>query len=353
MGLQSLLPRSAALRTAYSHHANNAGYKTILEHTKPQAVFGKDERIPTTFDIRRRYLWLYEFEVARYARKNQIDLVHILYAEEYYRFLGRLIRRIPIVATFHQPEDLLLKEVTSGGSMGRVSKLAHALNRNRFSLLAAAIVMTPRQKDILAMVMPADRIHVIPLGVDSAHLTQSFKTHQSPRNSKLIITVGNWQRDWEFYFATVEHCRSRFPEWQFVIVNKKLPSEYRSRINGFTNITFRDNVGDKGLHELYLTAAFQFLPLLGAAGNNALNESLALGCPVVTNVAPDAYRESDSVVSVYPSSSVEAAVAAFQRYTSLQQIEQKAISQMANERSREYDWSVVASQALDVYRSVL
>jgi len=346
--------RSVALRTAYNHHAANAGYKTILLHTHPQAIFGVDECNPAMMTgLRRKYMWLAEFDVAQYVRKHAIDVVHVLYGEEYYRFLGRLLPNTPIVATFHQPADMLYNEVTQGNLMGRVAGLAHKVNKDRFSRLSAAIVMTAAQKEVLKTVMAADKIHIVPLGVDVAHLSAKFTARNAARSPFLVLSVGNWQRDWGFYFKVVGYCQMAHPEWRFVLVNKRLPEAYRAQVPQFPNLTFRDNVSDNELYELYLRASVQFMPFLSAAGNNSFNESLALGCPVVTNIAEDAHLYRDKVVTLYPTSSVEAAVEACLYYTQLLGSERETLAIAANAHSREKDWPVVAQRTLEIYQSVL
>jgi glycosyltransferase involved in cell wall biosynthesis len=298
-------------------------------------------------------LWLTELEVAKYVKKHATDVVHVMYAEEYYRFLGRLLPHTPIVATFHQPDDILLQEITKGDYMGRVAGLAHRLNRDRFARLSAAIVMTPNQKAVLATAMPADKIHVLPLGVDVSGLSARFEARTTVRDPNLILTVGNWQRDWEFYFQLVAHCATHHPDWRFVLVNKRLPEEYAAQAAGLHNLSFRTNVPDEELYALYLQAAVQFLPFLGAAGNNSLNESLALGCPVVTNISAEIAAGGEKVVTLYASGSVPAAADACLRHTLLSPAEREALAIEANILSKTRDWNVIAQRTLSIYQSVI
>ena len=75
--------------TKFAHHGEKGGYKQLLRFTRPQWVTGIDETSPQSLfqkNFSSRYKWLYEFSAAAYARMRQIPLIHLLYAEEYFRF---------------------------------------------------------------------------------------------------------------------------------------------------------------------------------------------------------------------------------------------------------------------------
>ncbi|MDX1909097.1 MAG: hypothetical protein SF053_18815 [Bacteroidia bacterium] len=64
------IPRSIAIRTYFSHHAENAGYKQILRFTRPVWVLGYDERDPASLGYwQRRYHFLVEWEAQAVARR--------------------------------------------------------------------------------------------------------------------------------------------------------------------------------------------------------------------------------------------------------------------------------------------
>jgi hypothetical protein len=120
------------IRTDFKHHGKDSGYKQILNYIHPYRIFGINEReenvsIPY---FKLKYQWLYEFDT--YKNKGMGDLVHILYGEDYFRWSTKLFTKIPVVATFHQPADLLEREVIYGDYRGRIGKLTHLLSKNRF-----------------------------------------------------------------------------------------------------------------------------------------------------------------------------------------------------------------------------
>src|ERR1044072_3393663 len=111
--------RVLAIRTDFSHHGERYGYKQILKYIDPLMVIGINVRDPLQrrFFLKGRYQWLFEFEAFRF--RDKIDLVHILYGEDYYRWSGSLFGKTPVVATFHQPPEILEREVLKGDVRGR------------------------------------------------------------------------------------------------------------------------------------------------------------------------------------------------------------------------------------------
>ena len=121
-----------AIRSDFMHHGAHSGYKQILNYTDPYKVIGVNERSSVKQSkILNAYCWPYEFVGYRY--RKEIDLVHHLYADEFFRFSTRLFNS-PIIGTFHQPPDLLERDVIYGDLRGRVAKLTHRLNKNRFNV---------------------------------------------------------------------------------------------------------------------------------------------------------------------------------------------------------------------------
>jgi glycosyltransferase involved in cell wall biosynthesis len=349
-----IIPASVAIRSSYYHHAQNAGYKQILRYTLPKAIFGIDEHSKEHLgSIYGKYLFLNEWKASNFIKRNpEIKLLHILYGEEYYRFSARLVK-VPIVVTYHQPPEILQQEISEGNYMGKVYAWAHQLNKNRFKKMAAAIVMTEAQKDVLAAVVPSTKIHVLPLGADLKSLTEHARKINTEKQSNQILTVGEWQRDWEFYFNFLAYCQQFHPQWKFVLVNRKLQNEYRKNIDRYKNLTFYDGVDDTLLYTLYKSSISQFLPFKSAAGNNSLNESLAFGCPVVTNILGTKYRNETEIIDVcrvYNNESMAASCSKFLNTTNENLIK---IAELANDSVSDFDWENIAKKTIEIYNSVI
>lgn len=348
------VPSHVAIRSSYFHHAQNAGYKQILKYTQPEAVFGIDENSKEHLGtVYAKYLFLNEWKAARYINSHpHVKLLHILYGEEYYRFSARLVR-VPIVVTYHQPPEILNQEIMAGNYMGKMYALAHQINKNRFKKVAAAIVMTPAQKEVLSRVIPANKIYILPLGADLKSLTAHANSIKIEKQANQILTVGEWQRDWDFYFNFLMYCQKHEPEWKFILVNRKLLPEYRKSLTQYKNLTFYDGVDDATLYSLYKSSILQLLPFKSAAGNNSLNESLAFGCPVVTNILGAEYRYKDEIIKVcdtYTSEAMAAACAGFLNKPPQNLIK---IAELAKDSVSDFDWENIANKTIEIYNSVI
>jgi len=299
----------------------------------------------------RSYQWLYEFQAAWVASRLRADLIHVLYAENYFRFLKLLRPEMPVVLTFHQPADLLESELRTGAAQGRVAAFTHRLTRSRFRRADAAIITSESQRAPLARYMEESRIHFIPLGVSAADLMGIARSIPDPESRRTILTVGNWKRDWSLYFDIVRRCRAERPAWRFVLINRQLPSEWSAVVPSLDNLRFLPGIDDSGLYRAYKGAAVQFLPVTGAAGNNAVNESLSFGCPVVCNMDLG-FGESCGDVVVNAGSQATSILEALERVLLASSAAHSALGARAAEVVAGRDWPVIAARTLDVYRSV-
>lgn len=344
-----------AIYTDFKQHGEDAGYKQILKYIRPFKTLGINERDDSIkhSDLKKKYNWLFEFEAYKY--RKQIDLIHILYAENYLRWSPRLFSKIPIVATFHQPVELLEREVMRGDFMGRVGRITHILNKKRFEKLAAAIVTNVSQVAVLEKVMPKEKIHVISLGVHLKDINAKFDRFFSEamnreKASGNILTVGNWQRDWDFYFSVVEKCQ----HLNFSLVNNKLEDEYKEKVKAFKNLTFLDDITDEELSDLFLRSDFQFIPVKSLAGSNALLQGLAYGCPLVlTDVNAEEFKSENDIVKLYKKGSVEDCVNKMNELLGLSQEEFAACKKKAHLFANRFSWEEVAKKTIDVYKLVI
>lgn len=349
--LTRMKPRCLAIRSRYSHHAAVSGYSQILRFIEPVAEIGEDETASRGSSSGRRYRWMYEWDAWREVRRQPIDIIHILYAEEYFRFMKMLCPRTPLVLTFHQPPAVLERELEHGDAMGRAYKWTHCLTRNRFRKVDAAIVTNPNQIPPLSRFIPAERIHHIPLGVAVQRLVAVSESLAEPPCRREILTVGNWRRDWPYYFSFVAWCREHAPDLRFTLVNRKLEPQWAALVGALNNLRYLPGASDESLFSLYHDAAVQFLPFEGVAGNNSVNEGLAFGCPIVTN-ASLSFAGGDAFVDVVPLGH-EACLAGLRRFLGMGPEERSRMKVAARAAVSELDWGNIAARTIDVYRSVI
>jgi glycosyltransferase involved in cell wall biosynthesis len=169
-----------------------------------------------------------------------------------------------------------------------------------------------------------------------------------PRQQDEVVTVGNWLRDWRYYFDFVRACQTTSPSLRFVLVNRKLPAEWHAAARSLSNLQWRENLSDGELLEQYARASAIFLPLCEATGNNAANEAMAAGCPIVTNLSLDCPAGDDFVV-VAPRAH-DAMLAALHRVCGYDDQTRAALRTATRKALAGLDWSETARRTLDVYR---
>lgn len=257
------------------------------------------------------------------------------------------------MVTYHQPPDVLRREVEHGDKSGRLYGWAHRLTRERLKKVDAVIAITPQQRSVLADYIPAERIHVIPLGCYSEEKSKRVKELGVADSGKRILTVGHWRRDWDLYIKLLSYCREHHPDWRFVLVDRNLSRELHSKLILHKNFTYESDVDGKRLLDLHRYSRVQFLPVLSAAGSNALNESLSYGLPVVTNML---FGEDDGrrkkVVRVSDGSDLQLLSQSIEQFLFLDVEGRAVIQSTAMKIAKEYDWRSIASRTVDLYRAL-
>lgn len=222
-----------------------------------------------------------ETEIQREA--HQYDIVHFVDGE-HCGLLSALFREKAgylggpkLVATFHQPRTIL-KQIVKNPSF-----------LNHFDLIQ---LMTPDQANYFTNYVSQEKLICVPHGVaeeimvqrplDSAAGKELSKLSDLIKRRKVLLTVGNWLRDFDSLIATATKLRHR-NDIMFVIVSKNLELD----IKGIDNVLLlNEGISDDALHWLYREAELLFLPLLDGAANNAILEAMAIGLPIATTDLP-------------------------------------------------------------------
>lgn len=343
--------QSVAIVSVFKHHSILSGYKNVLRFSKPIRTFGIDyTKDPSSFFL--AHYFFHEFIARIKTIGLKFDVLHILYGEDYFRFSRLLFPGKKLVVTFHQPPAILELELSKGNYNGRIAGFTHALMRGRLKKVDAAIVMTEEQKQIAKKFIDESKIHVIPLGVELNGLNKKFKdSGAQKKNSNQLITVGEWQRDWNLYLKTVEYAGEKFPQLKFILINKNITETLKQKIAAYPNLEYRKDVSNEELCSLYLESLAMFLPLKSAAGNNALNEGLALGCPVISNLKFPHLKNGEKFVFNFSSENEFAEQLGYLQNLDTQ--EQQRVSSECNNSVQEYSWEKVSDKLIEVYTSIV
>lgn len=343
--------RVLAIRSKFKHHGEYSGYKQILKYIQPEIELGIDEEsnehTPVLF---KKYQWLFEWKARRF--KNDFDVIHLFYGEDYFRFATQWFRNKRVVVTFHQPSHVLEQEVHYGSYRGRVGKLTHLFSKSRFEKLHAAIVTEESQKAVLKKVMPEERIHVIPLGIHYHffdHDYQKIKNEGITKIPKQLVTVGNWFRNWDELEALANLNVQEGLGYEIHVVNRNLAPELKHRFKAL-GLVIHENIDDYSLRKLIYQSECMYLPVTAASGNNALFESLAMGTPVLmSDVFQSNFFLPSPAVQFATKNNVADVQQKIQSYLNQSEEEKQKVSDFCRNVAANYDWRVIAERTVAVY----
>lgn len=341
--------RVIAISSSFAHHSDLSGYKQILKYIKPIKVYGIDFRKSNSrFEL--SYYYVHEFKAWFNSLFLKFEVVHILYGEDYFRFSRMLFPRKKLVVTFHQTPEILEIELSKGNYNGKIAGLTHWLTKKRLKRLDAAIVMTQEQYNVAKDYIPSSKLHIVQFGIHLSDFNRMFMQGVKSRNRCHLLTVGNWQRDWILFFNCAKVLHKELPLIKIFVIAKNLNSDVISEIQSCPNVHYLTDITDNQLYEHYLNALALFLPLKGSAANNAINEALALGCPIVTNGHIGQFMENTSAIKKFES--VTECVQVIRTLNLLPDDELKDLSLNANQSVQRFDWANVSDTIMNIYNSL-
>jgi glycosyltransferase involved in cell wall biosynthesis len=205
--------------------------------------------------------WWIEFYCIWLSLFNKNITFHFIYAENIYKYIGYFKKKNKIICTFHQPVKQLVKNKSI----------------KYWSNIDKIIVMSQYMKDELKSEINHKKIYYIPHGVN----TDFFRPNYSIRDTKNILMVGNWMRDFKFAYEVIQKLQYLDREIKINIVT------LRKNWNIFSNLSsikLHDNITDEELLKLYQVSKLLYLPLIDYTVNNAILEAAACGCRILVSV---------------------------------------------------------------------
>jgi glycosyltransferase involved in cell wall biosynthesis len=342
--------RVHVIRTGYPHWGRHSGIHQFLRYLDPER-FRIEERVATDgdddFPVRspafRRGLrnlindgmpWYklsdLDAEMRALARcwRGRIDVVHFLDGEHSARFLpGLRPRRAGVVATFHQPPDLL------GGLLSE-----RALRR-----LDRVTVVSPDQAGWFAERLGPDRVAVVLHGIDTDFFRPA--AGELERGVFRCITVGHYLRDFAAIRGVADRLAGEAVEFHVV-------TDRETGLEDLPNVRRHRKVDDERLLALYQKADALLLPVHSSTANNALLEGIACGLPVISTrlASIAAYVPGGEAILVAGNDPDELADAVLH----LKQ-ETGAVREMGRQarlRAEELSWRNLAPRYAEIYAGV-
>ncbi len=275
--------------------------------------------------------------------RRQKQCIHYLYPENSLFHGPSWKRHHGLVLSCHQPGTVLKKFVTQ--SMG--DPLLAALRQ-----ADRVVVLTSHFLDAYREFCCPDSLRVIPHGVD----TEFFHPSEQEEARPLVLTIGNWLRDYNFWGDVALQLAKDIPEVEFVVIAMpQVVAEARSRVEALlgNRARFLNGVSDVQLKALYQQAAVLFLPLQDAGANNALLEAMASGLPVLVTDLPATREYGGDAVSYFSLGEYEGCLSQLREFVSGRQARREHAVASRKRAVEHFGWEVIAARYARLYAEVL
>jgi glycosyltransferase involved in cell wall biosynthesis len=342
-------PRVTLFSFSFRHHGRFSSFHRLLHYSQNcrviDATFPFGKYLNRTWHERfeRRWLRWREQRLRPIFSRSERQCVHYIYPENSL-FEGDLWKgKHALVLSCHQPGESL-REIAQNPSFANFFRALREAER-------VVLLSSNAAKDYEQFCKP-QRLMVIPHGID----TSFFQPPASKPERRLVLTVGNWLRDYALWAEVAIRLGKKLPDVEFVVT--ALPATVaavRARVEEAlgTRVRFLHGLSDLELRDLYQQAAVVFLPLRDASANNALLEGMACGVPVLVSDLP-ATREyaADSALYFKPGATDECLIALEQLLSEPQR--RADIGAAARRRATsELAWEVIAKRYAHVYAELL
>ena len=256
----------------------------------------------------------------------------------------------------------------------RLDQKVDRLVREKYPRYDALIALTPSvQKDYLEIGVAADKIAVIPNGVDVQRFTQTAKDAAlrkqfgADAQTPLILTVGRHhpKKGYQFIPEIAAGLKERGLRFVWLIVgrdfeefNKKFPEAAQLGIRTIADLPSPGieafSLPSNHLVKLYRAADVFAFPTLLETFGMVLIEAMAAGLPIVTTDAPGVcdviHHEQNGLCS--PRGDTGAFVRNLAAVLENPTLSAR-LSQASTADARRYDWRQIVSQYLALYRRTL
>lgn len=327
---------------SFQHHLNShAGYSQIKNYLKYDQEIDiqlfydnciKEKLYPLRQKIKRLFClgynafpW-YLLKCAWIALRFGHCTFHFVYPENTFKAIPVFhMKNNKVILTLHQPYEW------------------YASRPNwirRLKTVDCIIVLSNTELLKFEKMLPGIKIVYLPHGISS-----NFYSPSNQQKEDMILTVGNWLRDFDFANVVYQHLLKKRQSIKIVIVthpdNMKLitPNE---------NISYLSGISDEELRDLYRRTSCLFLPLIRYTANNALLEAGSVGCPILiaSNAADNSYMPGD-LIKTLPMDSIAVTGQI------IKMLDKKTNNKdLSNYVKANYDWKKVAHMTKEILESL-
>ena len=264
---------------AFSHHRNtHAGYDKISDFLAYNKKINCQQYIENCASKKlfRRIIHklcnvlfhipdipFYLLKVIQIGCISENNVFHFIYGENiFFRLPKWLLRKEnKYVCTFHQPFEWFEHNPRF---------------LNYLKELDAVILVGKSELEKFECVTGRKNVFFIPHGI----CTDFYRPEESIHKEHMLLTVGNWLRDYRFADQVYQKILAEDSELEICIVTNK---ENYSCITKHPRIHLYSGISDEQLKNLYCRCSVLYLPLIRYTANNALLEAGATGCNIVVS----------------------------------------------------------------------
>lgn len=262
---------------AFEHHKNtHAGYHQIADYVnydyyidcscfidkvsrKPRNIFDRIIRHITWRLTSRPVLPWFLFKCIWIGLTKNDVAFHFIYGENTYYNIKPFIRKgNKIICTFHQPLEWF--------------KTYHW--ESRLKKINEIILVGKSELDSFKAITGKDNVVFIPHGIR----TDFYCPNHEVKKERMLLTVGNWLRDYEFAKDVYLRLLKEDKDLKIVVVAMPKMAEC---LKGVSRLQCLSGISDEELLNLYHRCSILFLPLKRYTANNSLLEASACGCNIV------------------------------------------------------------------------
>jgi len=268
-----------------------------------------------------------------HMRQHRNAIYHFLYAEKSLRFLGSMNgrRNNRLIGSFHHCS---------------FKYPLYFRSTKHFSRLEHAVVVSRAQIEHMESIVGKGRISFVPYGVDATYFRPSDITCSS--RPLQCTCVGQHLRDVERLPAIVEGILSRNTEVEFYLVGMHRtcrPIANRPRVH------WKEGISDAEYLEILQNTDALVLPLIDSTSVTSVNEALACGVPIVTNIGGVADYLNPQCSVMLPVGDVDGMIDVVVDLLE-NESRRKEMAGHARSRGLELHWPRVATKMNEVYSKV-